>query len=213
MTARFLLAGVLLMPAFCLAIDVRVVSVTPGRSADVVIGGGPPITLEVGEETSEGVRLLQANRGGAVLSVNGVTKTVPLVAGPPSASGDAGSGTVTLMSDPRGHFLTAGTVNGHSVRFLVDTGATFTTLSRREAQRIGLDYRRGAPTRSQTVNGVVGGWRVSLESVRLSDTTVRNVAAIVVDNDTLPEVLLGMSFLDRFDMQRRGATLVLRRRR
>ena len=63
------------------------------------------------------------------------------------------------------------------------------------------------------MNGVVNGWRVSLDSVRIGDMTVRDVDAMVVDNDTLPVGLLGMSFLGRFDMQRQGATLVLRRRR
>jgi len=42
---------------------------------------------------------------------------------------------------------------------------------------------------------------------------VHGVDAMVVDNDMLPIALLGMSFLGRFDMQRQGSTLVLRRRR
>src|SRR2546427_604632 len=99
------------------------------------------------------------------------------------------------------------------VRVVVDTGATLTTLSRADAQRIGLDYRGGKPTRTTTANGVVNGWRMSLGSVRVGDTTVRDVDAMIVDNDTLPVGLLGMSFLGRFDMQRQGSTLVLRRRR
>ena len=99
------------------------------------------------------------------------------------------------------------------MRFVVETGATLTTLSRADAQRIGLDYRGGKPTRTTTANGVVNGWRMSLDSVRVGDTTVRDVDAMVVDNDTLPVGLLGMSFLGRFDMHRQGSTLVLRRRR
>ena len=74
-------------------------------------------------------------------------------------------------------------------------------------------YRRGTVTKTVTANGAVNGWRVSLASVRIGDATVRDVDAIVVDNDLLPIALLGMSFLGRFDMQRQGATLVLRRRR
>jgi aspartyl protease family protein len=48
--------------------------------------------------------------------------------------------------------------------------------------------------------------------VRVGEVTVRDVDAIVLDNDTLPVGLLGMSFLNRFDMNRQGPTLVLRRR-
>ncbi len=209
---RHAVGGVLLLPALCLATDVRVVAVTPGRSADVVIERGAPVTIEVGE-TVEWVKLLRADALGAVLSVDGITKTLPLVGDRASVGDTATSGSVTLVADARGQFFTSGTVNGRSMHFVVDTGATLTTLSRADARRIGLDFRRGTPIRTTTANGVANGWRMSLDSVRVGDTTVRDVDAIVVDNDTLPVGLLGMSFLDRFDMHRQGSTLVLRRRR
>jgi aspartyl protease family protein len=206
----YAVAGLLLLPALCLATDVRVVAVTPGQSADVVIDRGAPVTIMVGE-TVEGVKLLRADRAGAVLTVNGTTKTLPLVADVGSLA-DAVGGAVTLLADARGQFFTSGTVNGRPMRFIIDTGATLTTLSRADARRIGLDYRGGTPTRTSTANGVVNGWRVSLASVCVGDTTVRGVDAMVIDNDSLPVALLGMSFLGRFDMHRQGSTLVLRRR-
>jgi len=141
--------GLLLLPALCLATDVRVVAVTAGRSADVVIERGAPVTIEVGE-TVEGIKLLRADRTSAVLSIDGITKTLPLVADSASVGDPAGSGTVTLLADAGGQFFTRGTVNGRSMRFVVDTGATLTTLSRADAQRIGLDYRGGKPTRTTT---------------------------------------------------------------
>jgi aspartyl protease family protein len=208
----YVVGALLLLPALCLATDVWVVAVTPGQSAAVVIGGGAPVTIEIGE-TVEGVTLLKADRGGAVLRVDGVTKTLPLVAEPSSVAGDTGHGTLTLSTDAHGQFFTSGAVNGRSMRFIVDTGATWTTLSRAQAQRIGLDYRSGTPTKIMTVNGVTNGWRVSLHSVRVGGMTVHDIDAIVVDNDTLLVGLLGMSFLGRFDMHRQGSTLVLRRRR
>ena len=206
------LGAVLLLPAVCLATDVRVVGLTPGQSAEIVIDGGPPVTIELGE-TIEGVRLLRTDAEGAVLRFDGMTKTLPLVAHRP-AGDDAGRGSgVTLSADARGHFLARGTVNGRPVQFLVDTGATLTTLSRDEAKRIGLDYKDGTPTRSMTANGVVQGWRVSLDTVRIGNATVRDVDAMVIDSDALGVGLLGMSFLDHFDLVRQGSTLVLRRRR
>jgi hypothetical protein len=69
-------AGVLVLPALCRATDVRVVAVTPGRSAAVVIERGAPVMIEVGE-TVEGVKLLRADRAGAVLSVDGIQKRYP----------------------------------------------------------------------------------------------------------------------------------------
>jgi len=209
--AFWVFLGVLMPPALCLATDLRVVAVTPGQSAEVVIEDGAPVTIQVGE-IIEGVKLLSADRDGAVLSADGITETLPLVADR-SIEHAAGTSTVTLSADARGQFVTSGTVNGRPVNFLVDTGATLTTLSRAEATRIGLDYSGSRPATAQTPNGVVHGWRVSLGSVRVGNVTVHDVDAIVIDNDTLPVGLLGMSFLGRFDMQRQGSTLVLRRSR
>lgn len=203
--------GVLVPPALCLATDMRVVAVTPGQSAEVVIEDGAPVTIQVGE-IIEGVKLLSADRDGAVVSVDGITETLPFVADR-SIEHAAGSSTVTLSTDARGQFVTSGAVNGRPVNLLVDTGANLTALSRAEATRIGIDYSGGRPATAQTPNGVVHGWRVSLGSVRVGDVTVRDVEAIVIDNDTMPVGLLGMSFLAHFDMQRRGSTLVLRRSR
>src|ERR1043166_4195087 len=158
--------GVLLLPALCLATDVRVVAVTPGQSAEVGIERGVPVTLEVGE-TVDGVKLLSADRGGAVLRVDGITKTLPLVAAPSSVAGDAGSGTVTLSADARGQFFRSVPVHRRAGGFIVDTGAVLTALARGEARRIGLDYRGGTRAKAITVNGVVNGWRVSLDAVRV----------------------------------------------
>ncbi len=134
-------AAVLVLPALCMATDVRVVAVTPGQSADVVIDRGAPVTIEVGEVV-EGVKLLKVDRASAVLTVNGTTRTLPLAADVGSLS-DAVGGSVTLLADARGQFFTSGTVNRRPMHFIVDTGATLTTLSRADARRIGLDYRGG----------------------------------------------------------------------
>ena len=157
--------------------------------------------------------MLSADRRGAVVRVNGVTRTLSLVAQRGSTGGGGSGDSVTLRADASGHFVASGAVNGTSVRFVVDTGATFTAIDRANAERIGIDYQRGTPVQSMTVNGVVRGWRVTLDSVQIGGTTERDVDAIVVDNDYLPFGLLGMSYLNRFDMQRNGSTLVLRRRR
>lgn len=206
------LGSLMMSCAPCLATDVQVVAVTAGLSADVVIDGGAPVTLDVGEKTPEGVTLLEADRAGAVLRVDGMTQTLPLVSNRSLVASTGRSESVTLSADAGGHFYASGSINGRSVRFLVDTGATLTTLSRADARRVGLDYRGGTPAKVMTGNGEVSGWRVSLDSVRVGDATVRDVEAFVVDNDALPVGLLGMSFLDRFDMHRQGSTLVLRHR-
>ena len=191
------------------AAEIQVVGVSPGSSAEVSIGGNPPITIGVGE-TIEGVTLVSADRRGAVVRVGGATKTLPLVAyhGPTRE----GSGeTITLRADQAGHFLANGSVNGKPVRFLVDTGATTVALSRPDAERLGINYRRGTPVISETANGLGHGWRVTLASVSIGGTTLHDVEADVIDS-SMSVALLGMTFLNHFDMQRQGAILVLRRR-
>ncbi len=204
--------GLALLPALCLATEVHIVAVTPGRSASVLIDGAAPLTVEVGE-TADGVTVVGADSDGATVRVHGVLQTLPLEIHDPEAVGSVATGsTIKVSADRSGHFLTKGAVNGRSVRFLVDTGASLTTLSRAQAKQIGLRYRHGAPARAATANGQVDGWLIELDSVRVGDVTVHNVDAMVI-NAELSVGLLGMSFLDKFDMEQQGSKLVLRRRR
>lgn len=118
---------------------------------------------------------------------------------------------VTLAADVRGHFVTEGAVNGNPVRFLVDTGATMIALPGRDAERLGLDYRKGARGITNTANGPVAVYRVRLDSVRLGAIELGNVEAIVIEQG-LEIALLGMSFLNRVEMKRDGHTMTLIRR-
>jgi aspartyl protease family protein len=116
---------------------------------------------------------------------------------------------VTLTADGRGHFVTTGTVNGTSVRFLVDTGATSVVLSSADAQRVGIKYLDAPRTVSQTANGPVMVYRVKLDTLKVGDIEISNVDAIVAEGDRLPIALLGMSFLNRMEMRREGQTMTL----
>ena len=191
------------------AIDVQVVGVSPGSSAEMAIDGSAPITIGVGE-TIEGVTLISADRRGAVVQVDGVKKTLPLVSYRGPTREGAGD-TITLRADKAGHFLAEGSINGRRVFFVVDTGATTVAVSRADAERIGIDYRNGKPILVETANGTARAWRVTLDSVSIGGTTVHDVVGDVTDS-SMSVALLGMTFLNHFDMQRQGATLVLRRR-
>jgi len=204
----------LLWAAICGAaeVDLQVVGVSPGQSAEISISGGSPITIGIGE-TIEGVTVLSADRRGAVVRSGGIARTLPLVAYRSSTGGAGGGGySITLLAGPSGQFLASGAVNGSPMQFVVDTGATWVALSRSQAKRMGINYTRGTPTLTSTANGIVRGWRLKVDSVRIGDATERDVDAVVLDGDSGPVGLLGMSYLNRFDMQRQGKTLVLRRR-
>ena len=128
-----------------------------------------------------------------------------------AATPSSGSGQVILTADERGHFVTTGTINGGTVQFLVDTGATMISMGRGDARRVGINYLQGQKGLSNTANGVAPVYKVKVDTVRIGDITLNNVDALVHDQD-LPWVLLGMSFLNRVEMRREGGNLTLIKR-
>lgn len=207
--APFLLT--ILVPAQ--AADLVVVGLFPNKAV-VSINGGKPRTLSVGETSPEGVKLIAATSEAATFEVGGKRRTLAAGEGAAIAavSRGGGGGSVTLTADARGHFITTGVVNGVSVRFMVDTGATSVVLSSADARRVGVNYLAGARSFTQTANGVVPVYSVKLDTVQVGDITLHNVEAVVIEGDRLPIALLGMSFLNRTEMRRDGVTMTLTRR-
>src|SRR5574338_251982 len=192
------------------AVDVAVAGLFPGKAV-LVVDAGAPRTVSVGARTPEGVRLVAVQGDTAVVEVGGQQQTLRMGERAVSAPGSAVAPTVTLNADGKGHFLTTGSINGASVLFLVDTGASMVSMGAADAARAGIDYRKGVATQTMTANGPIVVWRVKLDSVRVGDVTLRNVDGAVHSAD-LPIVLLGMSFLNRMEMSRNGEQLILRQR-
>ena len=188
-----------------------------GTKALLVIDGQPH-TLAVGQ-SARGVTLLQLSDGQAQVRTGGqtgsATATLRLGAAPARLSGTPQAATaareVVLPVGLGGHFMSSGAINGRPVQFMIDTGATMVALSQAEAERIGLDYRDAPRAVTQTANGAVPVHRVSLRTVRLGEVDVANVDAIVMPAQ-MPYVLLGNSFLGRFQMRRENDQLRLERR-
>ena len=175
---------------------------------------GQPRTLAVGAAAGD-VRLVSVGNGSAVVEVKGQRLVLALGASPVSVGSSApaaGAGMrIVLTADSAGHFFTGGTINGKSVRFLVDTGATTVGIGQGEAERLGLDYRKGAPSYSGTAAGVVPVYHVSLGAVRVGDVQLYDVDATVLPSQ-MPFILLGNSFLNRFQMKRENDKLTLDKR-
>jgi aspartyl protease family protein len=92
-----------------------------------------------------------------------------------------------------GHFWVHAKLNGQDVKFLVDSGATMTTIGRGTASHAGIDVSPRADEFVRTGNGVI---RVS--SGRADELTVGNivrhdVGVQVAENDDLN--VLGMNYL------------------
>jgi len=203
----------LLAPGAAVAADINVLALTAGKAV-VSIDGGKPRTLAVGQTTPEGVKLISASSESATFEVGGTLQTLAAGQGAAVASTAParGGNSVILTADARGHFITTGVVNGISLQFIVDTGATSVVLPSADARRAGINYLAGGRVLTQTANGVVPVYTVKLDTLRIGDITVNNVDAAVIEGDRLPVALLGMSFLNRMEMRRDGSTLTLIRR-
>jgi len=201
--------GVLAVPAY--ALDVSLAGVFGGKAV-LVIDGGAPRTLAVGARSPEGVKLLSVEGDRAWVEIEGRRTALRIGENVASIRGAAESSSVIhLNADAQGHFETPGAINGVPMKFLLDTGATVVAMDRNHARRAGVDLSKGAEIQVQTANGVVRAWRVKLASVKVGSVLLTDIDAAVMEAD-MPRVLLGMSFLNRMDMQRNGQVMTLRQR-
>jgi aspartyl protease family protein len=180
----------------------------------VIIDGAAPKLIGVGE-THRGVKVVSSQGEQAVFEIEGKRLTLQVGEAPASVTGKAprvSSGTtISLAAGAGGHFATQGLINGKPVQLMVDTGATSVSLGVDDADRLGLPYKSGQPLRLSTANGVTQGWRVKLNSMRVGDVDVYDVDAVVTPA-ALPYVLLGNSFLTRFQMTRHNDQMLLVKR-
>ena len=189
-----------------------------GSKALLVIDGGTPRALAAGDSLQD-VRVLQVSGDTAEVEIKGRRQTLRLGEAPISlggrgaAAGDPALGRrVVLKADNRGHFIERGQINGKTMVYMVDTGASSVAIGRSDAERMGLPFLKGQPVMMRTANGDAQGWRLRLDSVRVGDVELRGVDAIVTPQP-MPYVLLGNSFLREFEMSRNGDEMMLLKRR
>jgi len=204
-----------------------------GGRALLLVGASAPKAVAPGE-TFQGVRLLSLDKDSALLEQDGQRLLsldkdsalleqdgqrftlrlgeAPVQVKPGSAAARPANGKrITLTSDSAGHFKSQGSINGQIMQFVVDTGATVVSIGRSDAERMGLAFLGGQPVQMQTANGTAQGWRIQLQSVRIGDVEVFDVEAVVTPM-AMPVVLLGNSFLNRFQMHRVSDQMVLEKR-
>lgn len=184
-----------------------------GTKALLIVDGAPPKTVAPGE-MHQGVKVVSTGGDQAVVEINGKRHTLRVGDAPASVggSGNGGRGNrIVLTASSGGHFLTPGSINGGAVHFMVDTGATSVAMGAADAQRLGINYRAGQLGYGSTANGTVPIYRVKLNSVRIGDVEVFDVDASVLPAG-MQHVLLGNSFLTRFQMKRDNDQMVLERR-
>ena len=93
-----------------------------------------------------------------------------------------------------GHFWIDARLNGARVHFLVDSGATVTSISAETARRANIDPEDGFPVLVDTANGTVTARRARAERLVIGTIERRNMAVEVSDSFGDMNVL-GMNFL------------------
>lgn len=158
-----------------------------------------------------GLQLISADSRSAVLSINGRQQRMEL-------SRDYNQGGYSTPEKQRliiargrgGHYWVNGSVNGSSMPFLLDTGASAVALNAVQARRLGIDFMAsGKPMQVTTASGVERGWQVTLRSVKVGAIEVLGVEAIVLEGNFPADALLGMSFLNRIGWRQEQDALVL----
>ena len=179
----------------------------------IVMIDGQRRTLSIGETSPEGVKLVDADSKRAVLEIDGQVKTykpggtISLSYARPQHHEE------TVYADDRGMFRSIGTINGRTVRFLLDTGATTVAMNKSQARKLGVDYRmKGERIVVSTASQNVRGYRVKLDSVSLGKIKQKNVEAMIIDGDHPGPILLGMSFLGKLKVEKAGGVMTIRQR-
>lgn len=107
-----------------------------------------------------------------------------------------------------GHFWVMARVNGREIRFMVDSGASVTTLSQADARAVALE-RTGSSMTVSTANGVVEMARARARTFQLGPIERTDFAVNISKRDDLN--VIGMNFLSSLDSWRvEGNYLVLR---
>lgn len=116
---------------------------------------------------------------------------------------------VTLNRQPSGHYVATGMINDYPVEFLIDTGATLVTIPGDLADQASLVY--GSAKSVSTANGRRQGYITTLQSVTVDSIVLHQVQAIILPGiGDVKQVLLGMSFLEAFELIQKNDTLTIR---
>jgi aspartyl protease family protein len=192
-------------------VTVRVLALFPNKAMLEIDGKNK--VLAAGEIGPRGVRLVSADPRTAVVEIGSERRELRLGTAVSAVYRTPERREVRIVADATGSYFVDGLVNGQSVRFLVDTGATSVAMSESHASRLGLQHRLdGQRIGVNTASGSVGGYRIVLDNVSVGGIRLHNVEGVVIDGDSPRYVLLGMSALGRFELDQRSNLMILRSR-
>jgi aspartyl protease family protein len=168
------------------------------------------VTLKNDSPSVQGVKLFSSSTQSAVLEIDGEKKTVYMGSAVSTQFSQREIISEQIIADKYGMFRAHGSINGQSIKFLIDTGASSVAMSAKEARRLGIQYRlKGKPIKTNTASGIANGWALNLDSVSLGPLVEKNVRGTVIDGDYPYQVLLGMTFLNRMKVDKEGNKMVI----
>ena len=115
---------------------------------------------------------------------------------------------IVLQRNRYGHYVFDGEINGKTVTFLVDTGATTTSIPLSLQKYLRL--KAGPAFNVSTANGIATAYMTRLDKLKMGEILLTDLKASL--NPGLPgdEVLLGMDVLKRMELIQRGDSLIIR---
>lgn len=117
---------------------------------------------------------------------------------------------VTIEGDKRGHYRFDGIINGLTVKFMIDTGASDVAIPEGLANQLKLI--KYYPVQLKTANGQAQGYLTRLQSLKIGPIQLSNVRAVVMPGDGSETVLLGMNVLSDLEMMQKDNRLTIRQR-
>lgn len=170
--------------------------------------------MHVGDKVVGDIKLLAANSERALFEIKG--HQVALTLSDNSAIStdypDVMNAHQAQLISSGGMYSVTGAINGQLANFMVDTGASYVTMSPRQASALHLDYHKGRRVMMNTANGTATAHIFVIRRVRIGGIELHNVGAAVMSSLASSRILLGMSFLSRVDMKHGNGLMVLKQR-
>lgn len=116
---------------------------------------------------------------------------------------------IVLKLNYSNSYILHGKINGHTVTFLLDTGATQISVPLRVANAIGLKAQ-GRSIKVHTASGTTDMFETEIDSLMLGDIELRFIPGIINPADRSETVLLGMSALKHFEITQRDGMMILK---
>ncbi len=126
----------------------------------------------------------------------------------PPAPTFSGDGSMEVKRQANGHFYLPGTIDNIAVTFMVDTGASVTSISGELARQAGIHNCK--EVQFQTANGAATGCIALVPHMTLGNFVLENITVAVMPN--LETALLGANVLRNFQVSQNDSSMLIGRR-